>query len=202
MLAIGNKELLSLLSVKNMNRKLALLATGLILLVGMSAYYVVYYLFLGENSSQLPQETEVVKQEGKIKVTANTELVQKILYLKCNDEEVLRTKPSEKLIGLNIYQLQKVYQGWTFDKFDKDEVNMTLRVDNYCREHANNMFIGIQDGSVAVFYGKPGSKPIIKEKTDIPVNKFMAQDIEELRHGMVVQSKEELLRTLEGMQAR
>lgn len=191
-----------MLLLKNINRKLALLATGLILIVGMSAYYIVYYSFLGEDGGHLSQEAEVVKQEGKIKVTANTELVQKILYLKCNDEEVLRTKPTEKLIGLTIYQLQKVYQGWVFDKFDKDEVDMTLRVDNYCREHANNMFIGIQDGSVAVFYGKPGSRPIIKEKTDISVNKFMAQDIEELRHGMVVQSKEELLRTLEGMQAR
>jgi len=30
----------------------------------------------------------------------------------------------------------------------------------------------------------------------------MAQDVEELRRGMVVQSKEELLRTLEGMQSR
>lgn len=191
-----------MLPLKKINRKLAALAIGIIMIAGMSAYYIAYHSFLGENGSLVGQETEVVKSEGKIKVTANTDLVQKILYLKCNDEEVLRTKPTEKLIGLTIYQLQKVYQGWVFDKFDSDEVDMTLRVDSYCREHANNMYIGIQDGSVAVFYGKPGARSIIKEKTNIPVSKFMAQDIEELRHGMVVQSKEELLRTLEGMQSR
>lgn len=191
-----------MLPLKKINKKLAVLATGVILIVGMSAYYIAYHSFLGENGSLVAQETEVVKPEGKIKVTANTDLVQKILYLKCNDEEVLRTKPTEKLVGLTIYQLQKVYQGWVFDKFDSDEIVMTLRVDSYCREHANNMFIGIQDGNVAVFHGKPGARSIIKEKTNIPVNKFMAQDIEELRHGMVVQSKEELLRTLEGMQSR
>jgi len=132
-----------LLPLKKINRKLALLTTGVILIVGMSAYYIAYHSFLGEDGSLVAQETEVVKQEGKIKVIANTDLVQKILYLKCNDEEVLRTKPTEKLVGLTIYQLQKVYQGWVFDKFDSDEVVMTLRVDSYCREHANNMFIGI-----------------------------------------------------------
>lgn len=191
-----------MLLLKKINKKLAFLGAGLILCIGMLAYYISYHSFVGENGSFSLEETEVAKSEGKIKVTPDTELVQKIIYLKCNDEEILRTKPTEKLVGLSIYQLQKVYQGWTFDKFDRDEVNMTLRVDNYCREHANNMYIGIQDGRVAVFYGKPGSRSIVKEKTNIPINKFMAQDIEELRHGMIIQSQEELLRTLEGMQSR
>lgn len=191
-----------MLPLKNISKKLALLTTGMILLVGIAAYYITYHSFLGEDTSLSPQEKEVVKQEGKIKLNPNTDLVQKIIYLKCNEEEILRTKPTEKLVGLTIYQLQKVYQGWTFDKFDNDEVDMTLRVDSYCLEHANNMFIGIQDGSVAVFYGKPGPKAIIKEKTNIPINKFMPQDIEELQRGIIVQSQEELLRTLEGMQSR
>jgi len=191
-----------LLSLKKINKKLALLVTSTVLLVGMSAYYITYHSFLGGNGSVVPQEAEVVKQEGTIKITANTNLVQRIIHLKCNDEEILRTKPTEKLVGLTIYQLQKVYQDWTFDKFDSDEVDMTLRVDNYCSEHADNMFIGIKDGSVAVFYGKPGPRAILKEVTNISTSKFMTQDIEELRQGIVVQSKEELLRTLEGMQAR
>jgi len=191
-----------LLPLKKFNKKIILLATGIFLLVGMSAYYIPYLYFTGENQSLLPEETEVIKQEGKIKVTANTDLVQKIIYLKCNDEEVLRTKPTEKLVGLTIYQLQNVYQGWVFEKFDTDEVDMTLKIDGYCREHANNMFIGIQDGRVAVFYGKPDSKRIVKEVTSIEVNKLMVQDVEELQHGLIVSSTEELLRTLEGMQSR
>jgi len=77
-----------------------------------------------------------------------------------------------------------------------------LKVDSYCREHANNMFIGIKDGYVAVFYGKPGPKAILKEVTKISVNNIMPQDVEELRRGLVVQSREEMLRTLEGMEAR
>ena len=170
------------------------------LIVGMTAYYISDLSFIGENKSLLPQETEVVKQEGKIKITADTKLVQKISYMKCNDEEVIQIKPTEKLVGLTIYQLQNVYQGWVFDKVDRDEVQMTLKIDGYCPEHTNNMFIGIQDGHVAVFYGKPESKLFVKEVTKIQVNTLMAQDVEELQKGLVVSSTEELLSTLEGMQ--
>lgn len=194
--------MLSLLPLKKINIKYILRAAGVLLIIGMSAYYITYLSFSDENQSLSSQETEVVKQEGKIKITATTDLVQKIVYLKCSDEEILRTKPAENLVGLTIYQLQKVYSGWNFEKIDSNEVYMTLQVDSYCREHANNMFIGIQDDSVAVFYGKPGPKAILKEITKIQLNKLMPEDVEELKRGMIVQSKEELLRTLEGMQSR
>ncbi|MBC8016471.1 MAG: BofC C-terminal domain-containing protein [Sporomusaceae bacterium] len=191
-----------MLQIKKINIKFVLLATSMLLIVGLSAYYIAYLSFAEEDKSLPFQETEVIKPEGKIKINANTDLVQKIVYLKCNDEELLRTKPTEKLVGLTIYQLQKVYQGWVFDKFDNDEVDMSLKVDSYCREHANNMFVGISDDNVAIFYGKPGSRPIIKEKTNIKASQLMAEDVEELKHGIVVSSQEELLRTLEGMQSR
>jgi len=191
-----------LLSSKKYNTKFVLLTIGMFLIVGMSLYYLSNSSFIGGNNSLIPQEAEVVKQENKIKITADTDLVQKILYLKCNDEEVLRIKPTEKLVGLTVYQLQNIYQGWVFDKVTRDEVQMTLKIDGYCREHVNNMFLGIHDGHVAVFYGKPDSKRIVKEVTNIPINKLMAQDVEELQKGLVVSSTEELLSTLEGMQVR
>ncbi|MDD4599815.1 hypothetical protein SDC9_30252 [bioreactor metagenome] len=182
-------------------KKQFLTIAGIALVIGCATYYLVNYN-QGENTPLIPHETEVTKQDSKIKINANTDLVQKIIYLKCNDEEVVRSKPADNLIGLNYHQVQKVYQGWTMDKFDNQEVAMTLKVDSFCREHANNMFIGVKDGYVTVFYGKPGSKALVKEITKIPVNKMHPQDIEELKRGMVVQSREELLRTLEGMDSR
>lgn len=191
-----------MLPFTQINKKYAVLCAALLLAIGITAYYMVYSPLGGNENPAVPQETEVSKQDGKIKITNETDIVQKILYLKCNEEEVLRTKPTENLVGLNIYQMRKIYQGWEFEKFDTNEVVMALKVDGYCREHANNIFIGIKDGYVAVFYGKPGVKPILKEVTTIQTSKLMPQDVEELQHGIVVQSKEELLRTLEGMQSR
>jgi uncharacterized protein (UPF0333 family) len=191
-----------LLPFTQINKKYAFLCAALLLVMGITTYYMVYSSFSGLENSVIPQETEASKQDGKIKITDNTDIVQKTLYLKCNEEEILRTKPTENLVGLNIYQMQKMYQGWEFEKFDTNEAVMTQKVDGYCSIHANNFFLGIRDGHVAVFYGKPDYKPILKEITAIEINKLMPQDVEELQRGLVVQSKEELLRTLEGMQSR
>lgn len=184
------------------NKRTTMVAAGVILAVSFLAYYLINSFYGVKNEPILPQDTEVARQDGKIKILPNTELVQRIVYQKCGDEEVVRSNPPENLIGLNYYQVQKIYPGWNIDKFDNLEVEMTLKVDSYCREHANNMFIGVKDGYVAVFYGKPGVKPILKEVTKIATNKLHPQDVEELRRGMVVHSKEELLRTLEGLQSR
>ncbi|MCX7780425.1 MAG: BofC C-terminal domain-containing protein [Negativicutes bacterium] len=184
-------------------KKLGILAAFTLLALSATAHHYLYQ----EPQKTAPYvkqsaEAEVAKQELKIKILATTDLLQRIIYLKCGDEEVFRTKPAANLVGLNYQQVQKIYAGWAIDKFDTNEVEMTLKVDSYCREHANNMFLGIKDGYIAIYYGKPGPKAIVKEVTNIPVNKLMPQDVEELRRGLEVQSREELLRTLEGMQSR
>ncbi|EAX46752.1 hypothetical protein TcarDRAFT_0417 [Thermosinus carboxydivorans Nor1] len=191
-----------MLPLPKITKKRALFAVGIILCGCLVAYYFISSQPRGHEPPLIPKETEVAKQDAKIKITPNTDLVQKLIYTKCNDEEVFRTKPADNLIGLNYQQFQKVYSGWTIHKFDNLEVEMSLKVDSYCREHANNMFIGIKDGYVAVFYGKPGPKALLKEVTKIPVSKLVQEDLDELKRGIVVHSREELLRTLEGMQSR
>ena len=181
-------------------RQRLLLAAGLVAVAMLVAYGA--GLIPRSGGDRPLRETEVAKQDAKIKIAASTDLVQTISYLKCGDEEVFRTKPADNLIGLNVAQVQKIYAGWTMDRFDTNEVAMSLKVDSYCREHANNMFLGTKDGYVAVYYGKPGPRAIVREVTRIPLQRLSAEDVEELRRGMVLKSREELLRTLEGMQAQ
>jgi hypothetical protein len=191
-------SVLTMLSISKNAKKYILVAIGTASIL-LSGYYFYNYQQL-KNERFEPQE--VTKQDSKIKITPNTDLVQKIMYTKCGDEETLHTKPPENLIGLNYNQVQKVYPGWNIEKFDTNEILLTIRIDSFCREHANNMFVGIKDGYVAIYYGKPGAKAILKELTKIPVAKIMQQDREELKQGLPVQSREELLRTLEGLQSR
>jgi hypothetical protein len=183
-------------------KRRALLAAGLIALAAAVLAAYGGGLLSWPAKERPDKDAEVARQDHKIKVTATTDFTQKIVYLKCGDEEVFRTKPADNLIGLNVAQIQKVYTGWTIDKFDSREVAMSLKVDSYCREHANNMFLGVKDGFVAVFAGRPGPRAIVREVTRIPVQQLSAADVAELRQGMVVRSREELLRTLEGMQAQ
>lgn len=147
-------------------------------------------------------QSEQVQHDAKIKITADTMIHQKMIYQKCGDEENLRARPSEKYIGMTLADLQGAYPGWTIDYFDAAEVRMSLLIDDLCREHANGMYIGIKDGYVTVFYGNPDSKPIVKEVTNIPVKQLVPGDIAELEKGIVVHTKEELLRTLEGMHSK
>lgn len=186
-----------------LRKKLGAFVVFTVLAISATAHHYLYQQPRSDGlNPPVPMETEVAKQDSKIKITANTDLIQKIIYLKCNDEEVFRTKPAANLVGLNYQQVQKVYSGWSIEKFDVSEVEMTLKVDSYCREHANHMYLGIKDGYIAIYYGKPGPKAIVKEVTNIPINRLMPQDVDELRRGLEVQSREELLRTLEGMQSR
>ena len=174
----------------------------LLLLAGLLGYYGYTFIFklppIMDYRAQPPSEK--VQQDAKEKITADTVMQQKLVYLKCGDEENLRTKPSENYIGLSLPQIQSAYPGWTIDYFDSSEVRMTLLVDNFCREHANGVYIGAKDGYVTVFYGKPGLKPIVKEVTTISTKQLVEADIAELEKGIIVNTKEELLRTLEGMQ--
>jgi hypothetical protein len=183
-------------------RRRVLLTAGVIFVVAAVLAAYGGGLFSWPAKESPAKDAEVAKQDPKMKITAATDFSQKITYLKCGDEEVFRTKPADNLIGLNVAQVQKVYTGWTIDKFDSQEVAMSLKVDSYCREHANNMFLGVKDGFVAVFYGRPGPRAIVREVTRIPVQQLSAADLDELRHGLVVKSREELLRTLEGMQSQ
>jgi hypothetical protein len=147
-------------------------------------------------------QSEKVQHDARLKITAETMLHQKMIYKKCGDQESLRARPSENYIGMTLSQIQAAYPGWTIDYFDANEVRMTLEIDNFCREHANGMYIGTKDGYVTVFYGKPGIKPIVKEVTKIATKQLVAEDVAELEKGIVVNTKEELLRTLEGMQSQ
>jgi hypothetical protein len=103
---------------------------GVIAAICLAGYFIYNSQADKKHDPKLPG-LEVAKQDLAIKITPNTDLVQRIVYLKCKDEEVFHTKPADNLIGLNHNQIQKVYSGWRIEKFDTLEVAMTLQVDSY-----------------------------------------------------------------------
>ncbi len=147
-------------------------------------------------------EQKVIKNESESKISQDTVIVQKMIYIQCNDIETYKTKPGMNLIGLTRAQLQNVYPDWIIDSFSAREVVMHHNVNGLCREHANSTYIGIKDGFVTIFYGKPGKNAIVKEITNISIDQLMPQDIKDLRKGIVIENREKLLRTLEGLQSR
>ena len=143
-----------------------------------------------------------VSQDSSVKVSASTQIKQKIIYSKCGDEVIINLKANENLIGLNMVQFKRAYPGWLINHFDGQKIEMVYQVDGLCPEHANNQYLGLKDGFVAIFYGVPGKKAILKEITKIPIANLQGADRKELIQGLVVHNQEELMGILEGMQAR
>lgn len=95
-----------------------------------------------------------------------------------------------------------LYHEWQIDVFTQKLVVLQLSVNGVCKEHRNTRFVGIRDGKVAIYYGTPTDKPIVKEITAIEATKLPLQVQQELEKGIVYQTEEERLRIMEGLQAR
>lgn len=150
----------------------------------------------------ISKNQEVSMIDNKIKVRADTLIVQTFFYSKCNEQETIQFKPDKNLVGMDYKTFQSQYSKWNIENFSEEKITMSLQVNDYCREHKANMFLGIKDGYVAIFYGKPGPKAILKEITKTPVSNLQPQAIEEIKQGLIFSSKAEMLYILEGMQSK
>ncbi|MBO5245510.1 MAG: BofC C-terminal domain-containing protein, partial [Selenomonadales bacterium] len=99
-------------------------------------------------------------------------------------------------------EVAKLYHEWQIVSFDRAAVVLRLSVDDVCKAHKENQFVGIRDGMAAVYYGMPNDKPILKEVLSVETAQLIPQVKEELEKGIPFHSEEEKLRILEGIQAR
>lgn len=176
-------------------QKTLLLVIPSCLLFGVFAWW-----FVGNEGAT--QEQQVSKVDNTIKIMPNTNIVQTTFYTKCKDQEVLTLEVNENEIGMNYQEFQMSYPKWNIESFGLKQITMSSQDDAYCKEHLGHQFIGIQGNYVAVFYGKPGEKPELKEITQIATKNLQPQAADEIRQGIVFQSKEEMLKILEGLHSK
>lgn len=174
---------------------LYLLIPGIFVLCG-----VFWYSISGNNPSE--QEQQVSKNDPLIRIKQDTKIDQTVFFVKCKDQTRQEVRPKESESALTYPAFQALYPAWNIETFSEEKVVMSLQMDAYCKEHLEHMFIGRQGDYVAVFYGKPGQKPMLKEMTKIPMSGLHPQAAEEVSQGIVFQSKEEMLQILEGLHSR
>lgn len=158
--------------------------------------------FYDQTAGAKPVEEAASDIDRSMRIAGDTVLEQIYFYQKCQEREIIASKPANNLIGLDYRAFQQQYDEWNIETFSSNRVVMSLNVDDYCREHKANMFLGEKDGKVAVFYGRPDKKPILKEVTDMPVGTLQEQAVAEIKQGLPFSSKAEMLYILEGMQAK
>lgn len=177
---------------KSKKALLPLLLIIIVIIVGYQYHAQLEYKKL--NPDGKPSSPKAITiHSPQAQIAANTDVVQKTTYLRCNDEQVFNGKAPADMIGLNQEQLRQTYPEWTINQFDPHELQISIRIDALCREHASNLYLGISDGFVAIFNGTPVMKPVVKEVTKIRVAELAPEEAEKLRRGVPTAFYEEAM---------
>lgn len=136
------------------------------------------------------------------RVRENTVFEQTIHYIGCNEDETIREKAATNVVGMTREEVAQLYRDWKIDSFTPQTVVLKLAVNGVCKEHRKAQFVGVHEGKVAVYYGTPSKKAIVKEVTEIDISTLIPQVRDELQKGITFRTEEERLRIMEGLQAR
>ncbi|MGI6604339.1 MAG: hypothetical protein GX062_09240 [Firmicutes bacterium] len=136
-------------------------------------------------------------QEPRVTARAVTHLVEEVIY-SCG-HLVSAPKELPEVEGEpDLELLRKLYPGWEISVSD-GEGRLRSRREELCPVCQENLYVGLDDDEVVVFYGLPGSGNKIKERTGIFTRGLPEEAVEDLRVGIRVVREEELLQILEGL---
>jgi len=182
----------------------------IIIIGSIASFFIGYYVFkignveneqtqkmlLAEINSIDNKEYATVKvNASEDKITPNTTIIKKIYYIDCEHIKQEEEKINEKIINMNKNQFQAEYVGWEIQKFTNNEVVIYKEVYDYCNEH---YLIKEENERVVVYKIDKNDREVEKiEETDIETRYLTEKDLQEIKKGVKVYSKKELIKTLE-----
>lgn len=169
----------------------------LIIILGFSFGYIKTFLSTTDNNKTVePDEYHTdVSYVEEIRLVKNGRLRFKTYYIKCGHmkENII---PSQDYLGFTKSQLKKEFSDWEIEQFTPDEAVLIRQSDGICDEH---YYIGILEGYVVLFQGRPDLPSKAIEKTDILVDVLRLEDRKILEKGLIIDSEEEFLKIKEGL---
>lgn len=149
-----------------------------------------------------PKAAPVVEKQGPPVVTLGPEatVVYHTKYKTCG--RVITSEPQripDQMVNLTAEQIRIAYPGWTIQDFRPDRLVLSATRDGLCPDMQKYRYIGIKDGKVAIFYGKPGEGELVKEVTAIEVSRLSPEDQEVLKKGITANGDSDVAAYLEGV---
>ncbi|MCK8825210.1 BofC C-terminal domain-containing protein [Fuchsiella alkaliacetigena] len=130
---------------------------------------------------------------GELKTT----LILEAYYQDCG---TLHREEKEIAAEKVLSQLATRYQDWQVVESNEQEVVLRKELAGNCPEHQVELYLGIEDGFVAIFSGPPGSEEAtLQRQTEISIEYLPPSEIKSLEAGIKAESEEELLGLLEGL---
>ncbi len=162
--------------------------------------------FFAQRTPQQPGDSKESRLAAEIpldvRIGPSTEIVRKTLFKKCGDVETTREMAGGDLLGLSREGFQARNKELNIEEFTPKRVVVLATVDGLCQQHSSYRYLGIMDGFLAVYEGKPGQGGRAVEITDIEVRSLPEKEIRDLQKGVPVSSQRELLEILQGLAVR
>lgn len=92
-----------------------------------------------------------------------------------------------------------LYKGWQIGQGQGDGMTLISNDEGYCPICEQEEFLGVLDGKVAVFYGRPERRGPIKEVTVLDVKSLPQQEQFDLAKGLIIKTDKEKLQLIEGL---
>lgn len=138
---------------------------------------------------------DIVKTQ-RIELKPGAKLIFLTHFNGCGHEEITEELLEDALFGFTKEELEENMKDWTVEYFSPEQVNLRREVNGSCSEH---YYIGIYEGYVALFQGRPGFEGSLIEKTDIMADVLREDDRIILEKGLVIENKQEFLKIREGL---
>lgn len=128
-----------------------------------------------------------------------TALVFKTLYPACGGEVVRTEAAGAARAGLGRTEVERRHPGWRVEVFGPAEVILARSQAGPCPDEALYRTVGLRDGRVVVYAGRPGGHGPLLQDTGISVDRLLPADREKLSRGIEVQGEDGVWRLLEGL---
>lgn len=175
-----------------MRKAIAAAALSSFLLFLLAGYSI--SLWKGEKDKPIAaeQKSQNVLQAQK-EINAQTKMIYQYFYTNDRVTKEQIEKAPDFLQGLNLEQLQSVYNGWQVVLFSPEKVILRCSIEGLSSE---TFLLGEDSGYLAVFYEDGNQEIHLKERTDLPLSALPDGEARQLREGLRVTGEENLAKLL------
>jgi len=128
------------------------------------------------------------------KVSPNTILKLKKIYLDCKHTITQKVELPAEIINMNKDELESEYKDWKLEEFSPEEIIFSREYTGICNEHYLVKIIG---DVLGIYILDEDGKETLKEKTEIYAEYLPENDISRLKEGIEVIGRENLNSLLE-----
>ena len=140
------------------------------------------------------QENSTTVTSTEEKISANSQLILKKYYAKCEHTINEYVEMPEELVNMTEEELKLEYPDWEVIGFEPNKVTLYKEFDDVCGEHFK---LRIEEGKIVIYLVNQDGTESLYEKTDISSEYLTETDLINMQDGLEIFGKEELNKIIE-----